>query len=451
MQIQKFLDLLFERANAEGMTPCEAYLSTGDSFQVMVNKGELIDYNVSSSLGLGFRALVRGKMGYASTQALDEAAIELLIEGARTNALLVENEDEQFIFPGSPDYPKREIYNPALDRVSADEKIALALELERKTLGRDPRVTQVDECVLMSGAGMVRIVNSLGLDVQHRDNMVCAATGAVAREAEQVSTGFEYQVARDLSGIDLDGIAKRASDEAASGLCASLVESGVYKVVLQNTAAVLLLSVFSQVFSADNAQKGLSLLKGREGERVASDAVTLMDDPETELGLSAAPFDAEGVATYKKAVVDKGVLVTLLHNLKTAKKQGLKASTANASKAGYSAPISVAPSNFYIVPGEKGLDELMGDVGDGLLITSLEGLHSGANTISGDFSLSAKGYVIEGGKKGRAVSQITVSGNFYALLKGVIAASNDLRFSLPGGSSMGSPSLLIEQLSVAGL
>lgn len=451
MQTQAFLDLLFERARREGLDKCEAYLSTGESFAAQVNAGEVIEYSVSGSIGLGFRALIDGKMGYASTQALDEGAIELLIEGVRTNAALIESGDEQFLFAGSGRYPALDRYNKAIDELRAEDKLQLAVRAERAALGTDPRMAQTDYCGIASGSGTVRIVNSLGLDVSHGDNILFAAVAPVARDGDSVNVGMEYAVVRDPKELDVEALGRAAAGDALSGLDARPVPSGQYGVVLKNTAAAELLGVFQGIFSADNAQKGLSLLAGREGDEIASRAVTLSDDPFHPLGSSGAPFDAEGVAAYEKHLIDGGRLVTLLHNLKTAKKQGLAASTANASKPSYASPVGVAASNLLIRPGEVALDALLQQMGEGLLICELQGLHAGANPISGDFSLSAKGFVVEGGKRARAASQITVSGNFYALLKGIVAVGSDLRFLMPGASCIGSPSVWADALSIAGI
>jgi len=190
----------------------------------------------------------------------------------------------------------------------------------------------------------------------------------------------------------------------------------------------------------------LSLLKGRVGEVIASEAVTLTDDPLLPGGSATCPFDDEGVPAFTKDVVSRGRLTTLLHNLKTARKDGVR-TTGNASKAGYAAPVKVSPSNFYFKPGEKPLAALLEDVGEGLVITELSGTHAGANPVSGDFSLLSKGYRIENGKKGRPVEQITVAGNFYDVLKNVRAFADDLKF--PSGST-GSPSCWVGEMSVAG-
>lgn len=172
--------------------------------------------------------------------------------------------------------------------------------------------------------------------------------------------------------------------------------------------------------------------------------MTIVDDPLMKGGLATSAFDGEGSASRTKKVVDSGKLTTLLHDRKTARKQGV-ASTGNAARVG--GRIMVAPTNLYIAAGEKSLTELMADVGNGVVITELAGLHAGANPSSGDFSLLSKGYTIENGKRGRAVEQITVAGNFYQLLKSICAVGSDLTFE---GSSIGSPSVDAGTLKISG-
>ena len=239
----------------------------------------------------------------------------------------------------------------------------------------------------------------------------------------------------------MDGV-----NEALSKIGAKSVPSGDYKVIINNDAMVSLLSTFAGVFSADAVQKGLSLLKDKEGEDIASSIVNLVDDPHLKNGLASVGFDDEGVATRKTYLIKDGKLDSFLHNLKTANKAGVK-STGNGFKNSYASPISVSPTNFYFEPGNKEFDELVSTIDEGIIINDLAGLHSGANAITGDFSLAAKGFFINNGKKDFPIEQITVSGNFFKLLNDIEEIGSDLKFPM---SSVGSPSIKIKSLAVAG-
>ena len=236
-------------------------------------------------------------------------------------------------------------------------------------------------------------------------------------------------------------LAQDCREEALCNLGAGRMRSGATPVVIKNSAMGDLLSTFSGIFSADNAQKGISLLAGREGETIASACVTITDDPLLPWGLGSSPFDREGAATRTKNVVEGGVLKTLLHNRQTAKKAGVK-TTGNAAGGG-----RVAPSNLFIAPGTLPAGDLLRNMGDGLYLTEVSGLHAGANPISGDFSLLARGFEIKGGERVRAVEQFTVAGNFYQLLRDILSVGSDLHFE---GSPIGSPTVAVRSLSVAG-
>ena len=209
-------------------------------------------------------------------------------------------------------------------------------------------------------------------------------------------------------------------------------------------------SVFSSAFSAKAALDGMSKLKGQEGEKIAADIVTITDDPQREGNTIGTNFDAEGVATHRKAVVEAGVLKTLLHNRETALAMG-KETTANASKAGYSSPIGIRPYSFAIEPGDKSRDELFALAGNGIFITEINGLHAGANPVSGDFSLQSAGFVIRDGKKCEAVKGFTVAGNFFELLKSISALGAKLERGVTTGfTGFCSPDVLIPEMSIAG-
>ena len=266
MELNLFIEKLFARAAEEGMDKCEVYYVDGSSFDVNVYKGEVVDYSVSDAAGLGFRALVDGKMGYASTQAFDEEAVELLVNAVKTNAALIESEDVQFLYDGHGEYAKLDLYDPAIDTVSAGDKIAYAREMEKRTLARDARVEQLQASEIFSESSKVRIVNTLGLDVSSSANVMGGCVGPVARDGEKASSAYRLFLARGADFSDSEKAIEESVNEATAFLQAEPMPSGAWPVVFRRDAVRSLLSTFCGVFSADNAQKDLSLLKGREGE-----------------------------------------------------------------------------------------------------------------------------------------------------------------------------------------
>jgi PmbA protein len=297
-----------------------------------------------------------------------------------------------------------------------------------------------------SGTSRVCIRNSYGLNLNDEGAYCMAYAAPIAKEGDSTATGGAMEASSRFADLDAERIGREAAEETLAQLHGKPVATGEYRIIMRWDAMQSLLSTFAGIFSAENVQQNLSLLGGKEGSVISSEAVTLMDDPLLPGGMGSQTFDAEGSAFFTKAVIDEGVLTTLLHSRKTARKQGVK-STGNANRGSYAAPVHVSPTNFFFAPGDKDLDTLTAEMGEGLVITDLAGLHAGANPTSGDFSLLAKGYTVEGGKRGRAVEQITVAGNFYAMLRNVQAVASDLRFA---GSSIGSPSVDVGMLKVSG-
>ena len=453
MNLDQFIQAVLDEAQKEGILAAEIYLSSRDSFRAMCVQGQIANYTVNDTRGLSLRGLYQGKMGYAATEAFDEEAVSQLVQAVKESAALTEDEDVQEIYQGDAEYPKIENYQTALDQVEEQKKLDLIKNIEKKALAMDERITALNYNMISTSSSQTRIVNRVvsdgeahSLDLRYRDNMAVCYASATAKEGDRVATGSGFKVTRHFEELNAEAIARDAVEEALFMLHASPVPSGTYRAVIDAKCMPDLLGVFAGVFSAESAQKGMSLLAGKEGEMIASEIVTLMDDPLLPGGLASQPFDAEGVATKTKAVIEKGKLTTLLHNLKTARKAGVK-TTGNAAKAGYAGAVNVSPSNFFIAPGQKTQAELLTDLGDGLVITEVSGLHAGANPISGDFSLIAQGYTVKDGKKDQPVEQITVAGNFYQLLKNIRAVGSDLTFP---GSSIGSPSVDVGEIAVAG-
>ena len=444
MDMNLFIDQVLEAAKAAGIETAEVYCESGESFRASAMDGEINQYQVSTSAGLSLRGMVGGKMGYCVTQAFDEAAIGQLIEGVKESAALVETDEQDEIFAGDESYPEIPRTDSDIADVTPEQKLSLCLEMEKAAKEADPRICKVQRAMVSTGSNTIRMKNSYGLDLTDAGSYCMAYAAPIAKEDGKTATGGWVSAGFRFAELDPVAIGKKAAEETVSQLGGSPVPAGEYRIIMRYDAMQSLLATFSGIFSAENAQQNLSLLKGREGETIASPVVTLMDDPLLPGGFGSQRFDGEGSASRTKAVIDGGVLTTLLHSRKTARKQGVQ-TTGNAHRTG--GAIRVGTTNFFFKPGEKNLEALMADVGEGLVITDLAGLHAGANATSGDFSLLSKGYTIEGGKRGRAVEQITIAGNFYDMLKNVVAVGSDLEFF---GSSIGSPSVDVGTLKVSG-
>ncbi|CEP88539.1 modulator of DNA gyrase [[Clostridium] sordellii] len=446
MDFKEFKNILFEKALNEGFENCEVYYTDGENISITVYEGEVEKYNIDKSFGLSFRGMLNGKMGYSYTEILDDKAIDMLIKSAKEAAGCIESNDIQFIYEGDKNYSEVKTYSEKLENIDASKLIDIALELEKETKGYSDKVINLNACKISYSSSKNGIYNTKGLELNNKGNLLISYVIPIVEENNEKQDGIGYMIVDSIDELDTKKIAKQGVEDALSKLGGKSIPSGNYKTIIYNEAMASLLETFSDVFSAEEAQRGLSLLKGKENQCIASDIVSIIDDPLMDNGLASAPFDDEGVATLKKEIVSKGVLNTLLHNLKTANKANLK-TTGNGFKSSYSSPVSVEPTNFYIEKGMKTLEEIMNELDEGVIITDFAGLHSGANSITGDFSLASKGFYIKDGRKIYPIDQITVAGNFFELLKNIKDIGNDLNFPI---SSIGSPSVVVEGLSIAG-
>nr|AXJ99387.1 PmbA protein [Paenibacillus brasilensis] len=446
MNIQQFQEALFTKGREIGYADMEIYYVNGRSTSVKVLKGEIDQYTIVENGGLSFRGVINGKMGYASTEKLEPDVIDFLLEEARSNADILESEEQDELFESSESYPEQPAYASALADTVPEILIEAALEMERTALAADPRIVMARHCSVSIRENEVLIVNTKGLHCHRRKSLATAYVYVIATEHNETVTGgwHDYSL-RSVEDIDVADVAHRAVQEAVSRLGAHTIQSDNYPVIFRHDAAAQLLAAYTSVFSAESVDKGFSRLAGKLGQKVASEHITLMDDPLMKNVPAGSTFDAEGSATRRNEIIKDGELRTYFHNRKTARKAGVQ-STSNASKGSYNGKIGVSYHNLYVEPGTSALEDMIRRMDRGLMIVELQGLHAGTNTASGNFSLACLGYWIEQGQVVSAVNQITVSGNFFDVLQQVEEVGNDLRFT----GSCTSPSLKLASLSISG-
>lgn len=453
MTYQEFKEAVIRYAAENKIADYEIYYTKEETTSVEIFQEEVKGYSTQDSMGICFRCVVNGKAGYASTENPSEEEARSLVARALDNAGSIESEEKAFI------YKKGDCY-AVLDRAEMPEPTGAeltdtAMKLQKELYKVDSRVSDGTQAYLLYCGETCALYNSNGLDLEDTNAYsMCYAIPLVA-DGEEMYDGLEIKRG-NFKEFDVEAIAADAVEDAVSTIGAGSVPSGKYTVVFSNKTMATLLMTYSSVFSAEAAQKGMSLLNGKEGEKIAADFITIVDDPMYHDSVTKRTFDGEGVATYAKNVVENGILNTLLHNLKTAAKAGIK-STGNAGRPSYASVIDVSPFTFYIQPAgntpqenaskKKVPEDLLRRAKDGIYVTDLTGLHAGANAVTGDFSLSAKGFLITEGSKGAPIKNFTVSGNFFDLLKEVEALGEDLDFVQ---GTAGSPSILVRNLAIAG-
>lgn len=448
MKYNEFKLCVKECAQKCGIEEYELYYSWGASTSFSAYKGEIDKTASSDGDGACFRCIVGGKMGYASTELFSVEEAERIVLDAKKCAEILETEDKEFLFSGSEKYAELPVNDST--PMTSDYMMNQVIKLEEECYKKDSRIKNVSHTTIFQAFSETGISNSYGLDLYSKTPLFCTYAQATAEENSDVQVGFSAVFSNDAKKLNVDFVAEESTKQATAALGAQSIPTGKYKTVISNMQMATLLETFCDVFSADAAQKGMSLLAGKEGEMIASDIVTIVDDPFCVESCCMSAFDAEGVATSKKNVIEKGVFKTMLHNLKTADKAGVE-TTGNAYKASYKSKVSISPFAFYIKPSEKTFDEILNEVKNGVYITELNGMHAGANSVTGDFSLSASGFLVQDGKLAKPIKEITVAGNFFSVLKQIECVGNDFRFSMPSGSSQfGSPCVCVGTMAISG-
>lgn len=446
MNIQAFQVQLFEKGEEIGFSEMEIFYSSNKSTIIKVYNREIDEYTIAESSGISFRGIYNGQMGYSYAEKLDNESISLLLHEAKTNSQVLELEDEVDLFEGSKEYAGPRKYSEELANIEPKLLIEAAFEMEKAALELDERVQLVQYCGFNKNAGEILIANTKGLSCHNKGVSVSGGIYLVVNDGDQTATGGEFDFTLDkFSKLDPLKIAKKAVNEAVAKLGADSILTGKYPVIFRGDVASELLGSFIGLFSAESVHKGYSRFKGRLNQQIAGENISLIDDPLMKDAPGYTIFDAEGYATKTNKIIKDGKLQMFMHNRKTAKKDGIE-STGNAGKGNYRSPIAIGPHNLYLKPGQETLDELISKTEKGIMIVELEGTNAGINVISGEFSLSAIGFLIEEGKIIRSVNQVTVAGNFFELLHGITAIGNDLDIR----GSFTSPSIKVKSLSISG-
>ena len=374
--------------------------------------------------------MVGDSLGIAFTSDLRDQGCREAVDRAIANAGIAEPDPlREFYSRGSSDvYPTLRIYDEALDKVTPEEKIALALRMESMASGRHPLIRKVLSSGIHTRSQRVTVVSTRGIDAFYRANGLSAFVSVLASNGKAMQGGHGSTFARKWADIDAEKIVDEAVDHAISLLGGQPVES-------QDAAVIFDRSIAAQIWG---------MLGRRIGQTVASPLVTLVDDSLRADGPGACPFDAEGVPKRTFPLIEEGVLKWYVYDVYTAKKAST-VSTGHARRS-FRSSVSAAPENLYMKPGQMSVDDLIASTENGLLVMEVKGLGVGGfNVVTGDMSVGASGLWIKGGKVVGPVREVTVAGNWKEMLLEVDGVADDFKWS-----GVGAPSFRVRKMAVSG-
>ncbi len=438
-----------ERARAAGADVAEASAHSGLHLSVKVRVAEPELVEEAGSRALGLRVMVGQQVASTYTSDLSEAGQQLLIEDALELAKLSEADE----FAGPPDaselssrsqWADLDTYDDAVSDISADEALERALAGEQAAFDFDSRITNSEGATFTRVRGVSALVTSGGFSGSDSGTYASVVVTPVADdEAGKKRRGYHWSASRHYGDLEPSrSVGEEAARRTVAQLGAKKLPTQELPVVFDKDAARSILGLFAGCILGGSIWRKSSYLVDRVGSQVASDLVTIIDDPFLARGPGSRAFDGEGLLSRRNVVVQGGELQSYLLDTYSARKLGLR-STASASRSP-SGGISPSTSNLTLQPGPMTRDELVADTKHGLYVTGMMGF--GFNSVTGDFSRGASGFVIENGELGHPVSEVTISLNLDEMLQRIDAVADDVDHR----TSITSPTFRVSSMTLAG-
>jgi PmbA protein len=450
-ELEPIAERAVEAALAAGAGDAEAFCQDSTGLELRIFEAEVESLTEAGERGLGLRVWVDHRAGYAYGTDLSEEGVAEIARGAVEAARAVDPDEHAAApEPAAAAEPIPALADPEAEAWTTERKLELALAIERAARDADSRVIAIETTVFVDDRGSAALASSRGVSGSYEVTSCYAYLQAIAEGDGDKQTGLGFGLGRSPAALDSDAIGREAAERATTLLGARKPGSRTCPVVLDQTVAASFAGFIGGVLCADAVQRGRSPFAGRLGEEIGSTALTLADDGADPAGLNSSPFDGEGTPTGRTALIEDGRLSAYLHDSYTARREGGGArSTANAARAGYRSAPAVSTSNLVIAPGELGLEELLGEAGDGMYVTDVAGLHSGVNPVSGTFSVGATGRAISGGELAEPADEFTIASDLSSMLAAIRAVGAEARW-VPFGGSVSAPALLIGEMAIGG-
>ena len=424
----------------------EICVSRNRSTPVKAYSGQVESVRSGLSEAAGIRVVIDGRQGFATAGSLDHEVLIELLEEARENLNFAEPDPYQGI--AAPDDvlpPNLDLSDPTILEITEDQRADVAIQLEQMCLDSDSRIQSVRSAAWSDAWGEFALVSTSGISVYSEGGSCSVGVQPLAVEGNETQIGYAGDAARRADLLDLDRVVSEAVEGATGMLGATKPQSKQLTVVFEPSVTAAFLGTIAGALTGDRVIKGRSPFADRLGEKIASPELFLFDDPTNIESLGADNHDGEGLATRKNTLIEGGVLSSYLHNSYTARRAGVR-STGSAIRSPRSTP-GVGTHALCMTPGSGDRNELFAKIGSGVFIRGVNGLHSGVNPVSGDFSVGAYGQHIENGVLGPPFREATIASTLQRMLLDVVAIGGDFEF-LPTGS--GVSSIAIADVALSG-
>jgi PmbA protein len=434
---------LVNAARTAGADAADAVAMRGVSSSIEVRDGEVEESEHSEGNDMGLRVLVGRRQAVVSTNDISGDGIAALAERAVAMARVAP--EDEFAGLADPDLlarsvPNLDLLDPVLPDVAELER--LARRAEEAGLGVKG-VAKSGGASASAGIGGMVLMTSHGFSGSYLGSRHGVSMMAIAGEGTAMERDYDYSSALHFSDLDApEKIGRTAGERAIARVNPRKSSTCKVPVVFDRRVSGGLVSHLARAINGSAIARKTSFLKDKLGERLFAPGINIIDDPLRLRGLRSQPFDAEGVAGRRRALIEDGVLKTWLLDSSTARELGLQ-TTGHAHRGASSTP-SPGPTNLHLEPGAQSPDELIKDITDGFYVTDLIG--SGANIVTGDYSLGAAGFWIVNGERAYPVSEVTIAGRMLDMFR-TMRPANDLEFR----QGTNAPTLRVEGLTIAGV
>ncbi|NIM91766.1 MAG: hypothetical protein GTO17_12565 [Candidatus Aminicenantes bacterium] len=445
MNYRLLAENVVKKALKAGADEAEVYLVADRDFELDVRNGDVETIKQATSKGLGLTVFKDKKLGFSYTSDFSDESITEFIKKTVQLSLVADPKP----WNGLPDFkkgklPDLDLYDPSISEIPNEKKIGIAKEAETIALAYDKRITKSRGGSFGDSERETVISNSKGISYSSKRTGVYFGVSVVAGEGDDMQSGGWGCSKRHFQDLDpIEAVAKKAGQRAVEKLGAKSVETQQVPVVIDRYAAPAFWYGILFAMNGDSVYKKTTFLTEYLDKQVASELITLVDDPTVPRHYSSVPFDGEGNLTQKNVLIGEGVLKMFLYDTITARKAGVKVNTI-ARRYGYRSPASAGFLNVIVQNGIVPREKIISEIKNGYYVTGLRGI--GTDIPTGNYSCGSSGFWIKDGKTAFPVDGMTLGGNALEMLKNIEVVANDLELR----GSLNSPSFRIAELAVGG-
>ena len=434
---------LIKAARAAGADSADAVAMRSVSQSVDVRDGAVEESQRAEGDDMGLRVLIGRKQAVVSTNDMSGDSVTALAERAVAMARVAP--EDRYAGLADPALLAKNVPDLDLfDREQPDVSTLEGLARRAEEAGRAVRgVSKSGGASASAGIGGMVLLTSHGFSGAYLGSRHSISMQAIAGEGTAMETDYDFSSALHASDLNApEQIGKSAGEKAVARLNPRKVSTRKVPVIFDSHISGSIVGHLVSAINGAAIARKTSFLKDKLGEQIFGAGINIIDDPLRRRGLRSRPFDAEGVAGQRMALIENGVLKTWLLDSATARELNM-ATTGHAGRSASSTP-SPGPTNLHMEPGKLSPDELIKDIEEGFYITDLIG--SGANMVTGDYSRGAAGFWIEKGQRTYPVSEVTIAGSLLDIFR-MVTPANDLQFRY----GTNAPTLRLEGLTVAGV